>query len=631
VVITPRVVSPHCTDYGSLDAILSGPRFAGKAGGDLAVAIWQFIVDAAEGVYHFWPSLERLNGWPVCDTIKLLNSFGWTICGQNANLIATLWRAAGLDARLVGIDGHRIAEVFYDGAWHLLDGDLKAFHRKHPPDEDVIAAVADCVADPTLISRQQNPSRPYYVSDRAPEKMADLYRVEPAYDVPFDERALTMDFALRPGERLERHTANEGKFIWFDNYTEAEGRYKKEWARAGPWERHPPHRTFGNGKWVYEPRLTDVGSDFEAGVFAAEGVECTPAGLAPARKGRQWCVFDFDSPWPYAGVPDPTGERPPADGCVARAVVSLASSSSTVRILLSVDPDLPWTTVWESRRRGRHAVDLDLTPHVVNAHRYRLRFEFDAARKGSCRLERLRVESAFMIAPMTVGRLVEVDNPLTVRFGDERGEPTRRTLTAVNFRDADDLPAKAHRLVNLRAAPDTDDLVAPQDPAKDYEMVFKIDAPPTGVLRRVYALAAVRGRAPGDGTGDDRVAAYVAQRESGPWREVFFTPVPPHPQRWHVCAQGQADLTGRPKTVFVKFVGRAGLSHLKIRSHWLEERARGAAAPVLVRHVWDEACGCTKIHAERIPSPRRPHEYRITCGPAPVLRSLVMEVESTAR
>ena len=123
----------------------------------------------------------------------------------------------------------------------------------------------------------------------------------------------------------------------------------------------------------------------------------------------------------------------------------------------------------------------------------------------------------------------------------------------------------------------------------------------------------------------------MSERATGPWREIFFWPVLPHPRRWHFCAQGEADLTGRPKTVFVKFVGKAGLSHLKIRSRWLDERAKAARRPLLIEHTWDEASGCSKIHTERIASPRRPYEYRILCGPGPVLRSLMMEVESTGR
>ena len=33
-----------------------------------------------------------------------------------------------------------------------------------------IASYADCLADPTLVSRQRNPSEPYYLPDRRPRR-----------------------------------------------------------------------------------------------------------------------------------------------------------------------------------------------------------------------------------------------------------------------------------------------------------------------------------------------------------------------------------------------------------------------------------------------------------------------------
>ena len=170
MVISPCVTSPHCTDYSSLDAILSAARFAGKTGEELAVAIWEFVIDEVEGVYHFWPALARLNGWFVWDAMKLLNSFGWAICGQNANLIATLWRAAGLDSRLVGIEGHNVAEVFYDGGWHLLDGDLKAFHRKHPPPRRSSPAWPTALPIPRWSAASRTPRSPSTLPTATPRR-----------------------------------------------------------------------------------------------------------------------------------------------------------------------------------------------------------------------------------------------------------------------------------------------------------------------------------------------------------------------------------------------------------------------------------------------------------------------------
>jgi len=624
------VTSPHSTDFSSLAALFASPRFAGKKGQDLAIAVWELFTDKQEGLYHSCPPIERLTDHFVWDPLKIFNCFGWSICGLTADLMAVVYKAAGFpDARIANLKEHEAAEVFYDGGWHLLDGDLQAFHRRHPPHQAVIASHEECIADPTLVSRQQNPSKPYYLPDRPPEAMAKLYEVTPSCDRAYAELAHTMDFALRPGERLERHTFHEGKWIWFSNYNEFKRRWPSEWKDDGPWERFPPHRRFGNGQWVYEPNLTSAFRDFEAGVLDADGIEPRENGATATRAGSPSCVFEFNSPYPFTGTPAREGKETPRDGCIAEAAIVIGKGSAA-RIRMAVDPDLPWFTVWESREAGRHPLRLDLTKHVVNSYRYLLRFEFDAAEPGTCVIEKLKVASSVMVAPGSLGRLVEGANELTVRFGDDRGLPTRRWLIEANFRDEADLRRKACRIENLRFAPDPADRILPADPSRDYEFVFRVDAPPHGLLQRIYALGAFRGKAPDDPT-QDRVAAYLAESEAGPWRPLFESPLLVERHRWHFDAQGEADLDRPLKTAFVKFVGKVGMINAKVRAHYIDHRAARSQAPLLITHVWEEAGVGRRSHTERVDSPGAPHRYEVACGPRPALRSVILRVEPVAR
>ena len=629
MVISPRITSPDCTDFSSIPALLASPRFAGREGEQLALAIWEFMVDEREGFYHFWTPLERLTGQMVHDALKLLNVFGWGLCGTSANTIAILFAHAGLpQARVVGIKGHVVPEVFYGGAWHLLDPDLHAFHRKHPPDESRIASVADCVADPTLVSAQRNPSQPYYLPDRTPEKMADLYDAAPSHSPCFDEQAHTMDFVLRPGETLIRNTFNEGQYIWFDNYDELVDRYPKEWRDAGPRERNPPHRSFGNGRWVYEPQLTDAYMDFEIGVTACEGLIPRPAGLVAASRGANWCTFEFDSPYVYVGAPTGKDGRTARGGCLLEASVFLNNRQCSAKIELAVEPDLPWLALWHSTAKGRHQVKLDLTPHVANSYRYLLRFSFDCPQPGACRVESLRVDSSIMLAPATLGRLAEGANELTVRFGDARGLPTRRFVLETDLMEQD-LRRKACRLENLRFMPEEPDRIGPAEADRDYEITFRIDAPPHGSLERIYAFGSFRCKSPDD-PAEERVAAYLAPSPDGPWEPIFHNPVLPHPRRWHFSAQGERALAAGAKTAYVKFVAKAGMNNAKVRAAWLDERA-AQATPLEITHIWEEASGCCKSHAERIESVEKPYEYELSCGRSPELRSLVMRAGSIRR
>jgi hypothetical protein len=628
MIISPRVTSECCTDLSSLPALLAGKPFRGKTGRELAVAIWGFIVDRHEGVYHYWPATERLTDHMVYDPLKLLNCFGWTICSQNANLLAALYKAAGFeDARVVRVDGHTVQEVFYDGAWHLFDGDLQAFHRRHPPHHDEIASYHECIADPTLISEQASPSDPYYPRGKDLAKTAGLYEVQPWTTPVFDEQAHTMDFVLRPGERLMRSTGNKGMWIRFDNFDEFCQRYNHDPAGlTGPKEGGDGGRTYGNGLWTYQPKLSAGYRDFEAGVSEADGVAPAEDGAATSRTGQGSCTFEFDSPWVYTGRPVLKGTRPPREGCMLAASVRLTHPAATAEMQLAVDPDLPWQTVWSASGRGRYRVRRDLTEHVVNAYRYRLRFVFDAPEAGACVLESLCVRSAILVAPASLGRLVEGDNPLTVRFGDGQGLPTRRWIVGTNFLDAEEVARKTHRLENLRFDPDSEDRIAPADAGRDYEIVFRLDSPAGGRLVRVYAFGSVRSKAPGD--PDDRVLAWWAPTDDGPWAPLYDEPVLTDPNRWHFSAQGEAALPAGSQTVYVKFAGRAGMKTAKVRAHWLDRRAEDIRPALTVEHVWQEADGCWKGHTETVAGTDRPHEYRLRCGAAPRLGWIVMEAGS---
>ena len=57
------------------------------------------------------------------DALKVLHVYGYTLCGNESHVINDLWKTAGLKTRRGYPVGHSITEVFYDGAYHLMDSD----------------------------------------------------------------------------------------------------------------------------------------------------------------------------------------------------------------------------------------------------------------------------------------------------------------------------------------------------------------------------------------------------------------------------------------------------------------------------------------------------------------------------
>jgi hypothetical protein len=107
------------------------------------VAIWKLLVDWR---YHFCPAE---NGDEVHDPVKFINVYGYGFCDDSASTFAVLSRAAGLRARIHGLDGHVVGEAFYGGRWHMFDPDHEVYYRM-PAGH--VASVEELAAHPELIT-----------------------------------------------------------------------------------------------------------------------------------------------------------------------------------------------------------------------------------------------------------------------------------------------------------------------------------------------------------------------------------------------------------------------------------------------------------------------------------------------
>jgi hypothetical protein len=232
-VFSPRIVGEHRADFYSLETLLASPPFAGRTGEDLALAIYDYFTSTVNGTWHGWPMNER-EGDPVAwgdvsDPVRTLNAYGWHICGQAAEMLYGLYRAAGMPSRLRGLPGHVVCEVFFGDRWHVLDVDMWTWFRMpggHIAGVDELAENAR-----TLIVDNTAKSSPCNLPDRTLDDYARMYDGAKASVFPaWATRAHTMDFRLRPGEMLVRSQEHAGRFhlpqSWQDHLA---GRHKAEW------------------------------------------------------------------------------------------------------------------------------------------------------------------------------------------------------------------------------------------------------------------------------------------------------------------------------------------------------------------------------------------------------------------
>src|SRR5215469_262380 len=112
---------------------------------DRAIQAWQYVTSRTS---HFCGAGGTT---PTYDALAILNGFGFGCCDQLAETLAWIWQQEGYQTRVAFLlNFHDIPEIFYNGAWHMLDPDHNVYY---PKDDGTIASVAEIIADPTLISR----------------------------------------------------------------------------------------------------------------------------------------------------------------------------------------------------------------------------------------------------------------------------------------------------------------------------------------------------------------------------------------------------------------------------------------------------------------------------------------------
>lgn len=104
---------------------------------------WRFV--CASIAYNL-PLVQ--NHWQQSPLI-LLNSIGYDKCGNQAELLAFLWRKLGFDTRIWSLKGHIVPEVFADGRWQMFDPSNQVYYLNQ---HGKVASVEELANTPALIT-----------------------------------------------------------------------------------------------------------------------------------------------------------------------------------------------------------------------------------------------------------------------------------------------------------------------------------------------------------------------------------------------------------------------------------------------------------------------------------------------
>ena len=610
---SPRVVGAARPDYHCLESIVASPQFAGKDGEELVLAIYNHFTSRVDGTYHYWPSGESDGNprvrRPVFDPIKILNAYGWAICGQTAHVLYGLYRAAGLPARQMALPGHSLCEVFYDGRWHILDVDMWTWFRT-PAGH--IASAAELATEPEkLIVANTDKSDPCNLPDRTLEGYAEMYaKTETAGDrvktipPPWAIRAHAMDFHLRPGETLIRSQTHEGRFHMPGSWIASRTKYRREW-KGHPRERYEPFRTLGNGRWIYQPDLTAAAGDFPAGLWAPSDLAQDEAGLL----GSGQAVWRIASPYPFCGVPEVRDDRiEHRDG-----VWLMLAGDGPARAELT-DPEGRWVEVFAADG-GAFDEQIDVTQWLSSRYDCLIRLTL----AETARLRRLRFEGVLLTAPLSIPRLAEGDNPMELRCGDKHGLATVPWSRTIDFRDGADLPGEWADSRNAEVTGYLDGWrqISPagEGPVSG---TFRFDAPLAGGFAWAYVHASLREGPPDRPAGKAKLAWSADGRS---WHDLSAGQITNTTYQWDCSIDGEVRFQNPLPAVDVRLTSDTAISGLEFHGH-LACKERGDET-LEITHRWREGGAERSFRA-----PPGAIPYVVRCGPAPEAHTIEMHAPS---
>lgn len=562
-----------------------------------AEAVWRFFLTDGRFVKPgFW---YHIAGWTyeepageVLDPLKLLNSYGFGLCYHIAPLLESVWRAGGFeDARVWFLTGHTVAEVFYDGSYHHFDSDMMGYSTtgRGPARSSAVASVRDLETDPIIMTgKLLTPTRvdvtrasdPWYPADVQAAAIPDLAS---AFTTTTDNHLFpyerspgghTMDFVLRPGERLIRYFQPETESTYYLPY---------KW-QGKDWLEFPQEIK------AYAIRTEDgPKSQKDARRWATGALEYRPPVSSEAE-----AIYEVLSPYVIID---------------AEFKLNLTMDSAAQSIQLSTSTDNGRTWIAAATVHGPHAGPWRAEPavltrsthgrrtHVSGAYAYLLK----VTRSPGVRAEELLLRTRIEVNPRSLPELKSGHNELVYAAGAPK---VRRELSI----DPALLRQIAYRAGNANFVTDGAQGFWLPAAAGAAEFVFRLTDTGGGAVVAIDAggrfLDLTRGIAPDKFTAETRQVAPLAAKQ--PAASIAWSASPDGPfetiwaydpnLKW-LDGRKEERLLRWPEVdrhvpvpasreIYVRYrVQDLALDQVRLA---LETQATGGASPLHISHLWKE-------------------------------------------
>jgi hypothetical protein len=270
VVVNPWLSNGQ-NDFRSLEKIVARAIEPGMTDGEKARSLWWQEVQHR---FHFGGDNNEL-----LDPVKVFNIYGYNTCGNDSICLAGQWRKAGFKVAPARLVGHCVTQVFYDGSWHLMDGDMHSIYLGR--DNETIAGEQDLVRDHDLIRRTHTQGILQPERRAGDEWESSIYVFEGTVTGDRNSASTPLNMTLRPGEALEWRFGHRSPI-------------KYHGAQAPPF----PDRLC-NGLWEYRPDFQ--GPSWRAGATLVESIRERDGGLAAEEGKTGFAVWTMSSPYVFVG------------------------------------------------------------------------------------------------------------------------------------------------------------------------------------------------------------------------------------------------------------------------------------------------------------------------------------------
>jgi len=627
VVCNVKVVSDKVDDVSSLEDWKRSCIKDGMTNEEKGIAIWKTAVKYR---HQTAPPNELLQGEKnVHDVMKTIHVYGYGMCCCASANTEQLARFIGWDARGWGITLHSVPEVYYDNAWHLLDGSLMNFFRN--PDRSLasVAEIAKAVADwhaanpgyrgndnklrafgakgnwrkagPALLATSET-----YGEDGPnaagwhgwSSTMIEYDRADKHFPYEYGySQGYKLNIQLRPGERLTRNWFNKGLHLNMDGSGDAPGGILQNRAELSLQRKLgdiAPGR-IGNGTLEYDVPLSDAA--FRASALAAENLAAD--GKAPvihvqdaAKPGV--LVVRMPSSYVYLG-----GEA---------AFQAVVGTGGSIVVSFSDNNGLDWKEIAKVAASGLQK--LDLKPHVYRRYDYRLKFEISGAGTG---LDSLKLTHDIQHSQCPLPALAQGDNTIAFSAG-----PAEGTITVEGATDPD---RKEKQLVVTDFHPEFKGTDPRLLRVKEYgpeggSVTFPIETP--GDIVRIRGGAHYRAR--------DKREGWMLQASFDGGKTFAEIGKLPGPMPGSTKYFATESVPKGVRKALVRYQSTKQFNTLCIFDFRIDaDYAEPSAGfrPVKVTYVWAEG-GAEKrdVHVAQKPI----ETYKITCAAAPVMKSIILEL-----